>query len=89
MTSKQAYNTGVRIGNWFEDLKGADLAKYSMQQQVHTENSEHRARYQDRFSQRQESTPALAGVDAIPGRLVFAHGPNIIDGRLPPGLLTR
>lgn len=88
MSTKQQYNTGVRCGNWFEDLKGADLAKHSMAARPRMEVSETSTQYRNRFDQRSESAPALAGVDAIPGRLVFAHGPNIIDERLPPGLYT-
>lgn len=85
MSTKQQYNTGVRCGNWFEDSKGAELAKFSMSQRPRMEVSENRTQYVNRFSQLEPSAPVPAGLDAIPGRLVFAHGPNIIDERLPPG----
>lgn len=83
--SKNSYATGVRIGNWAEDARGASLAQAAIHAHPVLGVSEATARFQDRSADFQPSRPPVSGVDAIPGRLVFAHGPNIArDTETPP-----
>lgn len=80
---KHSFSTGVRVGNWNEDIRGVDNAQRMLSSHPALEVSEHQSRYANRFAERDPSMPAAKSVDSLDGHLVMAHGTNIINRDAP------